>query len=205
MTQAPFLRSAALQKSLALMPARRTSTTPTVNFAQTLQSAQGARSLGSAARLQATALAPRTTLTGDVPYRDLIQAAAVRNGVDPALLAGLVKQESNLNPNAQSPAGARGLTQLMPATARGLGVTDPTDPAQSLEAGARFLGGLLRQFSGNESLALAAYNAGPGAVQKFGGIPPYEETQRYVPKVLGYAAQYRRIWADSKAPQTNTR
>jgi soluble lytic murein transglycosylase-like protein len=85
----------------------------------------------------------------------------------------------------------------MDGTARGLGVTDPFDPAQSLEGGARFLGGLLKQFKGNESLALAAYNAGPGAVQKYGGIPPYQETQRYVPKVLGYASQFGRIWADS--------
>jgi soluble lytic murein transglycosylase-like protein len=83
----------------------------------------------------------------------------------------------------------------MDATARGLGVTDSFDPVQSLDGGARFLGGLLKQFNGNESLALAAYNAGPGAVQKYGGIPPYEETQRYVPKVLGLATQYRRIWA----------
>ena len=198
MTQAPFLRSAALQKSLALQPVRRASATPTTSFAQTLQSAQASRAISGVRSVPAAA---RTTLTGDVPFKDLIQAAAVRNGVDPALLAGLVKQESNFNPNAQSPAGARGLTQLMPATARGLGVTDPSDPAQGLEAGAKFLGGLLRQFGGNESLALAAYNAGPGAVQKFGGIPPYEETQRYVPKVLGNAAQYRRIWAGSNGTQ----
>ena len=131
-----------------------------------------------------------------IPYKDQIATAAKKYGVEPALLAALVKTESNFNPQAQSGVGARGLTQLMDATARGLGVTDAFDANQSLDAGAKFLGGLLKKFNGNESLALAAYNAGPGAVQKYGGIPPYQETQRYVPKVLGYAAQFRRIWAD---------
>jgi soluble lytic murein transglycosylase-like protein len=140
-----------------------------------------------------------TGAAGTIPFKAEIAAAAQKYGVDPALLAALVKQESNFNPMAQSKVGAKGLTQLMDATARGLGVTDAFDPAQSLDAGAKFLGGLLKQFHGNESLALAAYNAGPGAVQKYGGIPPYQETQRYVPKVLGFAAQFRRIWADSPA------
>jgi soluble lytic murein transglycosylase-like protein len=124
-----------------------------------------------------------------------ISAAANKYGVDPALLAGLVKAESNFNPKAQSGVGAKGLTQLMDATASGLGVTNPFDVQQSLDGGAKFLGGLLKQFHGDQSLALAAYNAGPGAVQKYGGIPPYQETQRYVPKVLGYATQFRRIIA----------
>jgi len=137
-----------------------------------------------------------------VPFVREIAAAANKYGVDAALLAGLVKQESNFNPRAQSGVGAKGLTQLMDGTARGLGVTDAFDPAQALDGGARFLAGLLKQFHGDEKLALAAYNAGPGAVQKFGGIPPYQETQRYVPKVLGFAAQFRRIMGGLNSEQS---
>ncbi len=195
MTTSPILRSAALQKSLALTPVRPPSSSS--SFAATLVAAQG-KSTGSSAGIDqrkvgaavSTSNAPTT-----VPFKAEITAAATKYGIDPALLAGLVKAESNFNPRAQSGAGAKGLTQLMDATARGLGVTDSFDPTQSLDAGAKFLGGLLKQFHGDQSLALAAYNAGPGAVQKYGGIPPYQETQRYVPKVLGYAAQFSRIMA----------
>jgi soluble lytic murein transglycosylase-like protein len=197
MSGAPILRSAALQRALALNPTRRQPAA--------VQPASFANTLGKTLR-RASATTPATEQSvgaGPVPFADLIQTAARRNGVDPALLASLVKHESNFNPGARSGVGAKGLTQLMDATARGLGVADPFDPAQSLEGGAKFLGGLLKQFHGNESLALAAYNAGPAAVQKYGGIPPYQETQRYVPKVLGYAAQLRRIWADSTATHTS--
>jgi soluble lytic murein transglycosylase-like protein len=201
MTNPPFIRSAALQRALsaatgksalpAIPPARLPrGAQRNVGFASTLARAQAK----PAARTTAVASAPIGS--GPVPFAAQIEAAARKYGVDPALLAGLVKAESNFNPNAQSGAGAKGLTQLMPATARGLGVTNSFDPAQALDGGAKFLGGLLKQFKGDERLALAAYNAGPGAVQKFGGIPPYEETQRYVPKVLGFATQFRRIWAD---------
>jgi soluble lytic murein transglycosylase-like protein len=182
MTNAPILRSVALQKSLALAPGLAVVRRP-------------ADSTGFATRLSAASAGSPSGQS--MPFQDMITAAAHKYGVRPALLAAVVKQESNFNPNAKSGAGAKGLTQLMDATAHGLGVTDPFDPTQSLEGGARFLGGLLKQFKGNESLALAAYNAGPGAVQKYGGIPPYQETQRYVPKVLGYASQFGRIWADS--------
>ena len=141
----------------------------------------------------ATAAAPSGTagsLAG-VPYGDEITAAARRNGVDPALLAGLVRQESNFNAAAVSPAGARGLTQLMPATAAGLGVANPSDPVQALEGGARYLRRQLDAFGGDVTKALAAYNAGPGAVQRYGGVPPYAETQAYVQKVQAFAAAYR--------------
>lgn len=124
---------------------------------------------------------------GGTPYAAEISAAATRNGVDPNLLSGLIRAESNFDPNATSPAGAQGLTQLMPGTAAGLGVTNPLDPAQSIDGGARYLRQQLDHFGGDVTKALAAYNAGPGAVERFGGVPPYEETQNYVRRVLGYA------------------
>ena len=125
------------------------------------------------------------------PYGAEITAAAKKHGIDPALLAGLVKQESGFDPNAGSPAGARGLAQLMPATAAGLGVTNVLDPIQSLDGGARYLRQQLDAFGGDVTRALAAYNAGPGAVQRYGGVPPYAETQNYVRIVQANAAQYR--------------
>jgi soluble lytic murein transglycosylase-like protein len=132
-----------------------------------------------------------SALPQGVPYGAEITAAAQRHGVDPALLAGLVRQESNFDPTAGSPAGARGLTQLMPGTAAGLGVTDVTDPLQSLDGGAKYLKQQLDAFGGDVTKALAAYNAGPGAVQRYGGVPPYAETQNYVQKVQAFAAAYR--------------
>ena len=125
------------------------------------------------------------------PSTPQINAAAASNGIDPALLKGLVSQESGFNPNARSGAGAVGLTQLMPGTAASLGVTNPLDPAQSLQGGAKYLREQLDRFGGDEKLALAAYNAGPGAVQKYGGVPPYAETQNYVTSVMGKAAAFR--------------
>jgi soluble lytic murein transglycosylase-like protein len=130
-------------------------------------------------------------LPASVPYAAQITAAAKANGIDPALLAGLIKQESGFNPNAGSAAGARGLTQLMPSTAAGLGVTNVLDPAQSIQAGAKYLKEQLDAFGGDVTKALAAYNAGPGAVKRFGGVPPYAETQNYVRAVQANAAAFR--------------
>ena len=143
------------------------------------------------ATLASTGAATSSALPAGVPYGAEITAAARKHGIDPALLAGLVRQESNFNPTAGSPAGARGLTQLMPGTAAGLGVADVTDPVQSLEGGARYLAQQLAAFGGDVTKALAAYNAGPGAVQRYGGVPPYAETQAYVQKVQAFAAAYR--------------
>jgi cell wall-associated NlpC family hydrolase len=122
----------------------------------------------------------RTTAT---PYADLFAAASSRYGVPAALLSAVAQHESGFDPRAVSPAGARGLMQLMPGTAKSLGVSDPFDPAQSVDGAARMLRDLTRRF-GSTELALAAYNAGPGAVLKYDGIPPYPETQRYVRSVL---------------------
>jgi soluble lytic murein transglycosylase-like protein len=129
--------------------------------------------------------------TGSSPYDAAIAQAAARYGIEPALLHGLIQQESGFDPNAHSSSGALGLTQLMPGTASSLGVSDPLDPTQSIEGGARYLSEMLARFGGNTADALAAYNAGPGAVSKYGGVPPYAETQDYVSKVLGYADAYR--------------
>jgi peptidoglycan DL-endopeptidase CwlO len=124
-----------------------------------------------------------------VPYADLFARAATRHGVDPSLLAAVAKQESNFDTAARSPAGAQGLMQFMPATARGLGV-DPMDPASAIDGAAKYLSTLTKQF-GSTELALAAYNSGPGTVSRYGGIPPYPETQNYVRAVMSKAEAYR--------------
>ncbi len=120
----------------------------------------------------------------DGQFSDMINAAAQKYGLDPALLKALIRQESNFDPNAQSPAGAQGLTQLMPGTAAALGVTNPLDPAQAIDGGAKYLSQQLKAFDGDVRKALAAYNAGPGNVQKYGGIPPFSETQTYVKNIM---------------------
>jgi peptidoglycan DL-endopeptidase CwlO len=120
-------------------------------------------------------------LTG-VPYADLFVKAGTKYGVSPKLLAAVAKVESGYDPHAVSKVGARGLMQLMPSTAKGLGVDDAFDPEQAILGGAKLLAHNLREFK-SLPLALAAYNAGGGAVHKYGGIPPFAETQAYVPKV----------------------
>jgi soluble lytic murein transglycosylase-like protein len=122
----------------------------------------------------------------------LAQEIARRHGLDPALVLAVVAVESGFQPRALSPKGAQGLMQLMPATARELGVSDAFDAEQNLDGGARYLRALLEQSGGDVRLALAAYNAGPGAVKRHGGVPPYRETRQYVEKVMRrYDAQAR--------------
>ena len=118
-----------------------------------------------------------------VPFADLFNAAGAQHGVDPVLLAAMARTESSFDPSAVSPAGAQGLMQLMPGTAKGLGVTDPFDPVQSVQGAAQLMRDLLDRF-GRVDHALAGYNAGPGAVLRYDGIPPYAETQGYVSKIL---------------------
>jgi soluble lytic murein transglycosylase-like protein len=155
------------------------------SFASALQTAATADTAVPAA------YAPASGATQSTPYDALIEQAAQRYGVEPAVLHGLIQQESGFDPNAQSSAGASGLTQLMPGTAASLGVANPLNPAEAIEGGARYLSQLTGEFAGNTTNALAAYNAGPGAVKQYGGVPPYAETQSYVTKVLGYAEAYR--------------
>ena len=121
----------------------------------------------------------------------LIGASATAYSVDPALVRSIVEAESGFNPRATSPAGARGLMQLMPETAASLGISDAYDPAENLRGGTRYLRGLLDRF-GDVRLAVAAYNAGPAAVERFGGVPPYSETRAYVRRVL---TRYRELSA----------
>lgn len=114
----------------------------------------------------------------------MISQIAQKHGVDEKLVKAVIRQESGFNPKARSHCGAMGLMQLMPATAKGLGVTDPYNAVQNVDAGVRHLKGLLARYNGNVILAVAAYNAGGGAVDKYAGVPPYKETQNYVKNIL---------------------
>ena len=122
-----------------------------------------------------------TTIRGDI--ENLINKHANKNNLDPSLVKAVVQAESNYNPNAVSPVGAQGLMQLMPSTAKNLGVNDSFNPEQNIAGGTTYLRNMIDRF-GSVPLALAAYNAGPGAVEKYGGVPPYKETQNYVNKIM---------------------
>ena len=121
----------------------------------------------------------------------MIREASQKWNVDESLIRAVIKQESGFDPKATSWCGAQGMMQLMPETAAGLGVKDAYDPQQNIMGGARYLRSLLDRFDGNISKALAGYNAGPGAVEKAGGIPPYQETQNYVANVLDNYRRYK--------------
>lgn len=120
---------------------------------------------------------------GGLPMERRILEVAARHGVDPALIAAVVQVESGFRPDVVSPKGAVGLMQLMPDTAALLGVSESSDPHHNLEAGTRYLAGLLEQFGGDVELALAAYNAGPGAVRHWGTVPPFRETRSFIWRV----------------------
>lgn len=148
---------------------------------------------GSAPGSFATATAPQD-------IRELAQAAAARYGVDPSLVLSVINAESGFDPRSVSSAGAMGLMQLMPGTARELGVSNAFDPAQNIDGGVRYLKQMLQRFHGDVTRAVAAYNAGPAAVEQHGGVPPFSETRQYVERVLQGASNYQR--PTTAAPRT---
>lgn len=155
--------------------------------AAVLQGAGGAVSVvktdSRTGRLVRTTVRPAAPAKPTVPIAEAVDRIAKENNLSPRLVHSVIQVESNYNPNAVSPKGAQGLMQLIPATARRFGVSDAFDPADNIQGGARYLKYLLELYKGDETLALAAYNAGEGAVSKYGGVPPYPETQGYVAKI----------------------
>lgn len=124
------------------------------------------------------------SISNGTPYASIIKEASERFSVPEKLIASIIKHESNFNPNVVSHAGATGLMQLMPGTAKYIGVQNRLDPKENIFGGTKYLKQMLTQFDNDFTLALAAYNAGPGNVKKFGGVPPFQETQNYIKKVM---------------------
>jgi len=159
---------------------------PTESAATRNASTVGVRSVNGSLAFHDVLMTRTGLSSGRTDLDAIFDAAGSRYNISPNLLKAVAKVESSFRTDVTSKQGAMGVMQLMPATARALGVSDPYDPEQNIMGGARYLRDQLDRFGGDVRLALAAYNAGGGAVAKYGGIPPYKETQAYVPKVLGY-------------------
>jgi soluble lytic murein transglycosylase-like protein len=148
------------------------------------------------------AASDRRDLVEELPYGEIIHDAAERLSVDGLLLASIMEAESGFNPYAISPRGALGLMQVMPNTAGVYSVEDLLEPEVNIEVGARYFARLLEQFDGDVALALASYNAGPGMVRRYGGLPPFPETRHYVDRVLTrYVRLQRDLWQSSGASE----
>ena len=166
----------------------------TITAAQAISTASGIKTPVVGPQVSCGGLSNKALAERERRYTPLIQKYASRYGMDESLIKAVVSVESCFDANAVSHAGARGLMQLMPSTAKYLGVRDSFDSEQNLQGGIKYLSQLMRQFDRDE-LALAAYNAGPGAVNKYNGIPPFKETQKYVKKVL---SRYRTYQANDR-------
>jgi len=164
-------------------------TTGSTSASSTTSSSSDFSSLLASAASASDTAGSSTSSAGESEYASTIDAAASAYGLNPSILTGLVKQESGFNADAVSSSGAEGLTQVMPENFAADGITDPFDPTQSIYGGAKQLSEDLSEFGGNYSDALAAYNAGSGAVEEYGGVPPYAQTQSYVTDILAYAQQ----------------
>lgn len=171
-------RIAAIEKRFTSNPAGES------NFADYMKTANNQLSSEKAAAGQTTAAAGAWKSVPSSSLENMIYAASAKYGVDPKLATAVAKVESGLTADAVSPAGAVGVMQLMPDTAKALGVRNISDPRENIDGGVHYLKDLLTTFQGDTRKALAAYNAGPQAVKNYGGVPPYSETQNYVSKVL---------------------
>lgn len=163
------------------------------NFTGLFFSPAFAPSVGAAAT-EVRTIPADIPVSGDCDLDWIIFRAGEREGVDPRFIHAVIQQESNYDPKALSPAGARGLMQLMPGTAKRFGCDQPKDEACNVAAGTKYLAWLLKRFDGNVKLVLAAYNAGEGAVDKYEGVPPYPETQNYINTIVAnYGKTYHPI------------